>query len=74
VRLFSDPGEIVWDPYSGSATTGVACLLSGRRFIGHESDSGYYDLGRERLRAATLGTTVRAERAGQTLLWQQQKE
>jgi site-specific DNA-methyltransferase (adenine-specific) len=36
VADFSDPDELVWDPYCGSGTTGVACLRLGRRFLGHE--------------------------------------
>jgi len=34
VEAFTDPGDLVWDPYGGSMTTGVACLQLGRRFIG----------------------------------------
>ena len=35
IEDFTDPGELVWDPYGGSMTTGVACLQLGRRFLGH---------------------------------------
>lgn len=35
-------GAVVWDPYTGSGSTGVACLRSGRRFIGHEVDPTYH--------------------------------
>ena len=38
VDLFTQPGELVCDPYMGSGTTGVACLSNGRRFIGIERD------------------------------------
>jgi len=41
VRLFSDPGELVWDPYCGSGTTGDAALKRGRRFVGHELQEHY---------------------------------
>lgn len=45
------PGGTVLDPFMGSATTGVASLRSGRRFIGAELASGYYDLALARLAA-----------------------
>ena len=68
VEQFTDPGDLVWDPYAGSATTGVACLLTGRRFIGHEMQPHYFDVAVERLRAAGRGTTLEAARAGQMTL------
>ncbi|WP_152053034.1 DNA-methyltransferase [Tautonia marina] len=43
VRLFSDPGETVLDPFAGSGTTGIACLRLGRRFIGIERDPEYFE-------------------------------
>lgn len=36
VRDFTEPGDLVLDPFAGSATTGVACLRLGRRFLGWE--------------------------------------
>ncbi len=65
VEAFTDPGELVWDPYGGSMTTGVACLQLGRRFIGHEFQPRYAEVGAERLRAAGQGLTLEAARAGQ---------
>lgn len=41
VRLFSDPGEVVFDPHAGSGTTGVAALLEGRRVILVERDPAH---------------------------------
>ncbi|HBK67309.1 MAG TPA: hypothetical protein DDZ91_01585, partial [Firmicutes bacterium] len=34
IRTYTDPGELVLDNCMGSGTTGVACLRSGRRFMG----------------------------------------
>lgn len=65
VELFTDPGEVVLDPFAGSGTTGVACLRLGRRFIGIEKDPKYAALARERLAAESSGLTLRDARAGQ---------
>lgn len=65
VRLFTDEGELVCDPFAGSGTTGVACLRLGRRFVGCELDEKYWRVACERLRAEENGTTLQAARAGQ---------
>lgn len=50
VELFTDPGDLVCDPFAGSGTTGVACLRLGRRFIGWELDPTYFEIACRRLR------------------------
>jgi len=35
-------GKVVLDPYMGSGSTGVACVTSGRKFIGVEIDPDYF--------------------------------
>jgi len=52
VRDFTDPGEIVLDPFSGSGTTGVACKRLGRAFIGWERDPKYHAIAERRIREA----------------------
>ena len=52
VRLFTDPGETVCDPYTGSGTTGLASLRLGRKFIGWERDPKYHAIAMKRLTAA----------------------
>ena len=46
------PGDLVFDPFAGSATTGVAALNLKRRFIGCEIDTDFSNLAAKRLRAA----------------------
>lgn len=40
---------IVFDPYMGTGTTGVACLQLGRQFVGVEKDEKYFDIACERM-------------------------
>jgi len=65
VADFTDPEETILDPFCGSASTGVACLRLGRKFIGIEKDPTYFALACERLRAEEQGSTLQAARAGQ---------
>jgi site-specific DNA-methyltransferase (adenine-specific) len=41
--LRSNPEEVVLDPFCGSATTGVAAILNGRKFIGIDADETYLE-------------------------------
>jgi site-specific DNA-methyltransferase (adenine-specific) len=47
----SDPGDLVVDPFSGSATTGVVAVTNGRRYLGIEKFEKFADLSRKRLAA-----------------------
>jgi site-specific DNA-methyltransferase (adenine-specific) len=49
VACASNPGDLVVDPFSGSGTTGAACIELGRRFIGIELSEEYARLSRLRL-------------------------
>ena len=53
------PGGTVLDPFMGSGTTGVACKLEGRNFIGVEMNAEYVAIARGRL--GEIVTTQRAE-------------
>jgi site-specific DNA-methyltransferase (adenine-specific) len=48
----SDVGQVVLDPFMGSGTTGVACVNTGRKFIGIEMDDGYFEIARKRIAGA----------------------
>jgi 16S rRNA G966 N2-methylase RsmD len=52
IRDFTDPGDLILDPFAGSGTTGVAAIRLGRRFIGWERDPKYHAIAMKRLRAA----------------------
>ena len=49
VRVSSNPGDIVLDCFMGSGSTGVACIHEGRKFIGIERDTKYFETARARL-------------------------
>jgi site-specific DNA-methyltransferase (adenine-specific) len=54
VRLFSNPGDIIFDPFMGCAATGVAALELGRRFVGIEAHPDYFREAGRRLASAIL--------------------
>lgn len=52
IRDFTNPGELILDPYGGVATTGVAAIRNGRLFGGFEIDPHYHAIGEHRLKRA----------------------
>ena len=52
IRTYTNPGELVLDNTMGSGTTGVACMVTGRRFYGIERDESYFAICKERIAAA----------------------
>ena len=52
VRASSDEGHTVFDPFMGSGTTGVACVNTGRKFIGIERDPKYFAIAQKRIAEA----------------------
>jgi site-specific DNA-methyltransferase (adenine-specific) len=49
VRRFTNECETVLDPFIGSGTTAIACINTGRNYIGIEKDKGYYDIACKRI-------------------------
>jgi site-specific DNA-methyltransferase (adenine-specific) len=58
----SSPGDVVLDPFAGSATTGVAALRRGRRFLGVEISPDYVELATRRLQGAREAMATPLER------------
>ena len=52
IQNSSKHGETVFDPFMGSGSTGVACVNTGRSFIGMELDAGYFKIASERIETA----------------------
>lgn len=59
IRTYTQEGETVLDNCMGSGTTGVACVRTGRNFIGIERDEGYFKIAQDRIEAAANETQHR---------------
>ena len=46
----SNPGDLIFDPFMGSGTTGVAALKHGRQFCGCEIEADYFKLAQKRMK------------------------
>lgn len=56
IKTYSNEGDTVLDNCFGSNTTGVACVNTGRRYIGIEKDKEYFEIGKERMISAAITT------------------
>jgi DNA modification methylase len=56
--VVSSPGDTVLDPFMGSGTTGVACIRTGRKFIGCEIDPTYFAIAEKRIAAEREKTAL----------------
>jgi site-specific DNA-methyltransferase (adenine-specific)/modification methylase len=54
IKHYTNEGDTVLDPYMGSGTTGVACVQTGRSFIGIEIDETYYRIAERRIAEAQM--------------------
>lgn len=52
IKNSSNVGDIVFDPFMGSGSTGIACLNTGRNFIGMELDAKYFEIAKVRIEEA----------------------
>ena len=53
IRTYTNEGETVLDFTMGSGSTGVACVNTGRNFIGIELDEKYFNIAKERIDKST---------------------
>ena len=49
IKDATEPGGVVLDTFMGSGTTAVACIRTGRNYIGFEIDEGYHAIALERV-------------------------
>ena len=53
VHIYCPINRIVLDPFAGSGTTGAACHLEVRRFIGIERDKANFEMACDRINDLT---------------------
>ena len=53
IKTYTNEGDLVLDFTCGSGSTGVACLNTGRRFVGVELDEKYFNIAKERLESVS---------------------
>jgi site-specific DNA-methyltransferase (adenine-specific) len=58
IRTYTHAGETVLDNTMGSGTTGVACVNTGRKFIGIELDNTYFEIAKDRIGKATANVQL----------------
>ena len=65
IERVTQPGQTILDPFMGSGTTGVACVQTGRKFIGCEISPEYYAIAEKRIAdaQAQLALPIAAEAA-----------
>jgi site-specific DNA-methyltransferase (adenine-specific) len=54
IKTYTNPGDTVLDNCMGSGTTGVACVNTGRNFIGIEKDPTYFEICKQRIDGAEV--------------------
>ena len=58
IKTYTNEGDIVLDNCMGSGTTAIACINTGRNYIGFELDKQYCDIANERVRKALAEKAV----------------
>lgn len=53
IRLSSNEGDMIFDPFMGSGSTGVACINTNRNFIGIELNPDYFNMAKKRISEST---------------------
>ena len=54
IENYTNEGDTILDPFMGSGTTGVACVQTGRNFIGVEIDPTYFAIAERRIAEAQM--------------------
>lgn len=71
LERYSQPNDLVLDPFCGSGTTCVAAKMLGRRYIGIDISEKYCEIARMRLEAVDTGVPVKEQKQGQGALFKE---
>jgi DNA modification methylase len=52
IRTYTEPGDLILDPFAGSGTTAVACIAEDRQFIAIEREPEYCAIAERRIAQA----------------------
>jgi len=52
IHLWSNPGDVVFDPYSGIGSTGYIAVKNGRKFVGSELKTSYFNQAVKNIKSA----------------------
>ena len=61
IKLFTESGDVVLDPFVGSGTTAVASIQLGRNYIGIDNKLEYVEISRERIADTQIELPIIAE-------------
>ena len=50
ISMYSKEGDVVFDPFMGSGTTGIACIRKNRKFIGIEKNPEFFEMAVNRIK------------------------
>jgi len=68
IKLFTQPGDFVLDPFIGSGTTAVAAIKLGRNYIGIDINKEFVELARNRVSETQMQLPIVAETSDITYL------
>jgi len=74
IKIASNPGDLVFDPFMGVGSTGAAAIELGRRFLGIEIDAGYFNAAKARLEAIIEAKTGQLTHDGMKSLLRRKKK
>lgn len=61
IKTYTNEGDLVLDNCMGSGSTGIACVNTGRRFIGFELDTKYFEIAKQRIDDAVFSLHKEAD-------------
>jgi DNA modification methylase len=62
IKLFTEPGDLVLDPFVGSGTTAVAAVQLGRDYLGVDTELEYIEISKQRILDTQIQLPMIAEK------------